>query len=462
MRINIKKIDYVRLAVIFITLLILFQALPVHFFADRADYLFLGKYFSEKPLEIFSPFRADEVNIHHLFHYRPIERCFWTFCYMFSGLNPISGNILDGMLFLLLVTSLYNITLLLSNNRLAGFAAALFFLSFPCNYKLIHCMGTSSLINFSFFSMALFFLFSSVINNSYFSLFIGLCCTVGALLATMNAVLIPILFLIFFLLYDKKQRGGKTIFTIGMIYMVIAVIIVFLLEQIAWKDAIIMEPALTAIHGMSVKYVANNTAVYYRIFIENSYIWFFSIGLALFLFKPDKAAFLALTWFALQILAYLPLGSASSRYFSQATGGLSIFLGVTVAGYLKEKPKIVKVILLGLIFICVFFDIGKAAGNISKIAHSFKLAKASYSKQKQDFIRLKVLAKDAVIYVDDEAVKMFYEWILRTMDREDVKIEMVDSKEKAPPELFFQGETSLVKTKEGHYVIIDKTGDWRF
>jgi hypothetical protein len=463
MKINIKKIDYCRLIVMAVTLFILFQALPVHFFADKAEYLFLGKYFSERPSEIFSPLRGEEVSgIHHLFHYRPMERLFWTACYSLSGMNPVSGNILDGALFLLLVVFLYNIAVLLSGSRTAGLVTALFFLSFPMNYKLIHWIGNPTLINFSFTTMALFFLFKSIITNKYFYLFTGLCCFSAAILTTMNAVLIPVLFLIFYLFYNKKTKKDKTVFVIAMLYMGVTLIGVFLLEKIAWRGVIELQPDFAVIHSVNAKYIFHNAISYYRIFIENNYIWLFVITMALFLFRPGKGSFLALIWLLLQVLIYLPLGSCSSRYFTQAMGGFSIFSGIVLIGSLKEKPAVIKIILSGLIFICVFFSIGKGRDNITKIQHSFELARISYAEQKQEFLRLKVLPENSVIYTDNLAPEIFYSWILRTMDRKDVKIEIVDSRNKAQPDLFFEGETSLVKAKEGYSIIIDKAGDWRF
>lgn len=457
------KFDYIRLIIIFITVSILFQALPVHFFADKAEYLFLGKYFSNHPLQIISPFHPAEIEgITHLFHYRPVERLFWVISYIISGTSPLAANALDSLLFILLAVSLYNITLLLSKSRISALVAVLFFLSMPANYKLLHWLGTPTLISSSFTALSSFFLFSSIISNSYRRLFAGLAVYLFAVLTTMTAVLIvPVILSLFYLLYRPEYSKNKRIFLSSMAYILIAGAVVFILERIAWQGVSKEDYAIFILHGVNVKRIIPNAIAYYRIFLENSYPVFFILALSLFLLKPNRVSFLALVWFIIQLVVYLPLSFPSSRYFSQSTLGLSMFFGTVLIGTAKEIFKTRYLVMSLLFLICVFFSTDRMRDNAINIRHSFELAKISYENQKLNMKRLSSLPPNALIYVDDEAVSVFYEWILRAMDKSDVRIAIDASKRDIEPALFFEGETAFVRTEECRY-IIDKLGDWRF
>lgn len=452
---NIGRPDGVRIIVILVVIFILFQGMPVHFFADNTEYVYLGKYYSTNFLKIFSAAPLPEnkgYSFSHLVLYRPVPRLFFTISYIFSGLDPLAYNILQGIFFLILVISIYNITVLLTEGKLPAFLAVLFFLATPANYKLIHWLGSTTLLNSSLVFISEYFLFSAIKSNSYARLYTGLILALFALLTKITAVFtIPIMLSLFFCIFRKDYAQRKKIFYIAIFVTLLASILVFILNLIAFGFR--HSPELQLVN------VFCNIKRYYSIFYENSTALLFFTTLFLFLLKPHKSTFLFLLYGILFIFLCLPWQITSSKYYTQASIGFSMFVGSVLGFELKEKPGGWHWFLVALILIGFIGSAPTIPKNIKKIMHTFYLAKISYAHQSRDMVRLSYLPKNSTIYVDDDAPKIFYKWLLLAMDRGDVKIVVVKSKDKIQPEFFFYGETTYDKT---HSFITDRLGDWRF
>ncbi|MCM8773925.1 MAG: glycosyltransferase family 39 protein [Candidatus Omnitrophica bacterium] len=462
-KLNIHNFDYLRLCIILLNLFILLQALPVHFFAENAEYLYLARYYSQHPLKIFFvvPFVLENRGyIHHLFFYRPMERIFFTFNYIIGKLNPLPYNITQGLLFLILVVSIYNIVHLISNNRLSAVLSVTFFLLIPTNYKIIHWLGNSDILSSPLMWISLFFLFIALKNNNSKLLFIGLFFTLLALLTkTSTAIVLPINFFLFYIFYKREYRLNKKMFYIGLVYILCLAILHLILHGIAYKNVKTYHYSIHLLYRIGFNNIFKNIVVYYKIFYNNCFPLLFLIAFILALFRRKKDYFLFLSWAFIAIIVYLPIYNYSSKYFNGMTVGLSMFLGAVLADYII-KSKGCKWI--GVIFICLglIFSIPRIKNNIKMIRHTYELANKSYLLQKENFKRFQYLPKDAIIYVDDDIVRYYYLWYLALMDREDVKIEVVSSKDTVKPEFFFEGETKIIQ--EPFFMIIDKLGDWRF
>ncbi|MCM8827130.1 MAG: glycosyltransferase family 39 protein [Candidatus Omnitrophica bacterium] len=460
------KFDYIRLIVILFTLFILFQTLPVHFFADNAEYLYLAKYYSHHPLKIFSvvPFALENRGyIHHLFFYRPMERLFFTVNYIIGKLNPIPYNITQGLLFLILVVSIYNIVHLIANNRVSALLSVTFFLLIPTNYRIVHWLGNSDILSSSLLCLSLYFLFSALKNNSFIHFFLGILVTFFAFLTKVStAFTLPLLFYTFYLFYRKEYKLNKKLFYISLVYILILMGCDSIFQYIANKDVKTYQYAQYLLYEINPKYILRNINLFYGMFYKSGFYPLLVCCLIITCLRPNKNALFFILWIIFSSLPYLPLHCCSKRYFVYMAIGLCMFLGFVLSHYAK-KPKNWSY-WIGVILVCigVMGSIKGLSNNIKRIRYTFELRKTHYIKQKNNMNRLFKLPTNATIYVDDGYTRHFYSYMLSLINRDDIKIELA-SPDNMVKEFFFEGEVKTVKTDfKPYFTFVDKLGDWRF
>jgi hypothetical protein len=450
-----------RLIVILLTLFILFQALPVHFFTDDAEWLLAAKYYCSRPLEIFSPLRSAELYTNHTsFSYRIGSRIFWTVCYALTGVNPVSYNILDGILFLFLILSIYQITYLLSNSPAASSLACLFFLLTPSNYKLVQWLGITSslpLLNF-----ALYFLFKLIKEHKPGNLFAALPMVLIALASDcLNIFLIPALFIVFFLLYKKEYAGSKNVFIITLGFILFFSGIAAIFSIIALKDVPRLNPIYCFLYRINPACFSQHSGYYYGVFQKNGIPYLFLVGFLRCLFRPRRVYFFALAYSLSGIAFFLFINVMSPRYFAWASVGLSMFLGLAISDILKDikyrKWNLAWTILLAA---GILLSAHQIKENIGRMNYAFSLARQSYAHQKEEMGRLSSLPRNAVIYADNKWPAHFYGLMLEVINRKDVSVQYPASRDAVDRNLFFEGETK--PTKNGPYdTLTDRLGDWR-
>jgi len=455
-----KKIDLVRFVIILITVFLLFEAMPVHFFADNYQYLNLARYYSQKPLEIFYLYPNSAIrHLHPAVEFRPFQRLYWAICYKFSGLDPIFYNVVQGIFFLVLVISAYNITYLFTSNKTASFLSVLFFLLHPPTYKLVHWLGIATLFNLSLMALSLYFLFRGIKDNSSRYIFAGVVTALPAFLAKVVPVfLIPLLFSLFFLFHKNEYGKAKKKFALSMFWIIVIAVPIALCHAISLINLKAMGHYMVfELFSPRIGNILTNVYNYRDIFYNDSFPVLFFICLCLFLFRFKKASLFCLLWIVLQIGVFLPIKCVSSKYFIEASLPISIFLGVTISSYIKQKMRKSDWIFAILLCLGILFSFNKFYSNIKAIQHTFDLAKTSYADKTREMVRLKALPKNATIYVDKGSPRVFYNLTFCLIDRRDVKIEFVDNKDTVDPSLFFESDT-VIKNEQ----ITDKTGNWRF
>lgn len=451
-----KDFDFVRFGVILIAVFVLFQAMPVHFFADNAENLSLAKHYQKNPGEIFSLWPNQNIqNLHPAVRYRPFQRIFWTAGYAISGLNPVSYNVIQGLLFLITIITLYNITNLLSHKKLAAFLSVLFFLSLPSNYKSLHYLGDRTMLSLPFLLLSAFFYFSAIRDNSYKKLFIALLFSlVDFTISSVGLFLTPISVSIFFFLYKREYAQSRKLFLTALCCSLFLALVTLILQATGfWGLKKLGHELLFNSYNPSIFHFVPGVKFYFREFYASGYFLLFSFLLILFLFERSKEAVFPIVWSFVSLLIFSLARTHSSKYFTEANIGICIFMAIVLVLSLSRKTK-APPILIVILYAVMSGSLAQAANNVRRVTHSFELARQSYSAQELNLKRLQSLPLNTEVYVDGKNSKRFYGLILSAMDRRDVIIKIAGDKTTVDKNLFFEGElTDDFK---------DKRGNWRF
>ncbi|MFA4888696.1 MAG: hypothetical protein WC628_03880 [Candidatus Omnitrophota bacterium] len=473
-QIDFHKVDYMRLIAVGLTVVILFKALPVHFFADNAEMLYLAKYYSKNFLELFSPFPHFIENhsyLHLQFIYRINERLFFTIAYLVGRINPLPYNMLQGALFLILTTSLYNLTRLFSGNKVASLLSVLIFVVTPPNYKSLHWLGTSSLSVPALTLATLYFILSAVRKNSYARLWVGLAIMLLIFCSMVSAIItVTLLLAVFTLLYPEDVRSGKRIFSIAMISALIIGIFTLILHQTAFNRELMIkyQANFYKLYNISPNYMLRNLGYFWSAISQYSFPQLLFLCLGLFAFNPSKDAFIALVLVILQLAPFLIVNCYTTRYFPFISVGLSMFIAIIIVSRIEsifQRRQNIKIKFCHLALIILFLSglTGKAVyENVGKIKYVFSLVKPSFRQTEENIQRLASLPKKSVVCFDEDISGWYYAHILKAMDRRDIRIDGAGCQDKVNKELFFEGQVHSFTDTNGMCQFTDKFGDWRF
>jgi hypothetical protein len=472
--IDLGKTDFVRLGVLALAMWVVFNALPVHFFADNAEMLYLAKYYSKHFFHLFFPFPfslEDNYYQHPLFVYRINERLFFTIAYLFGRVNPLPYNILQGALFLILTTSLYNLTRLFSGNKVASLLAVLIFLITPPNYKSLQWLGNSSLSVPALTLATLYLILSAVRNNSYVRLWFGLTIMLLVFCSMVTAIItITLLLPVFALVYPEDIKRGKQVFSIAMISALIIGIFALILHQTAFNIELMIryQPSYYKLYNISPYYALRKLGYFWNDISNYCFPQLFFLCLGVFVFNPSRDAFIALALIILQLIPFLFVNAHSTRYFPFVCVGLSMFMAIIIVSRLNfcfqgaRKIRTKFFHLAMIIFLLLGLTGNMAYENTRKIKSIFSLARLSFCQAAGNIKRLASLPQNSVICVDEGITGWYYAHILKAMDRSDIRIDSAGCQDKVDKGLFFEGQVHSFTDESGICIFTDKFGDWRF
>ncbi len=448
--------------VVLATLLIIQAALPVHFFADNTEYVYLAQHYLRHPAQLFSPVPfAIEKNhyIAHLFWYRLPDRLFFAGGYLVSGVDPLGYNLLQALAFLLLVWAIYGLSVSLSGSVFAGLSAVALFLSVPCVYKPLHWLGSATLLAGSSLAFSLWLLFRWLDTGKSRFLIPGLLASCVALTAkTPTPWLLPILFALRLFLLPVPSMRTKAMRVLA--FLGIGVAGSSVCSWLAYRPIAELAPNQYAVYRLSFSHVFPAMQWYARTSLREGYPFLLPVVLGGLILAFRRAFILPLVWCALYLGSHCLLKGPTTKHLAGAAVSVSILAGLSLSALWGWGRAWARLLVRGLIIIGFLASLPQAQAHLRTIRTVNGFARKSYRTQKALYARLLTLPPQAQAFTENSISAYYLKNIAKAAGRRDLEVKTLAPGALVEPEGFFPAELELIE-RQGRKILRDKLGDWR-